>query len=622
MQGSKINPAIIQQMLESSPNAAEKGQSQFFTPFDFAQTAAGPLPKLRPSVCDLNCGAGHLVQASANGSTELLLGNDIDPNPGKITDEDRGLKVEDGHTAPGHPPAATLHPRLCLRYLHRLTSDLTRLYPLLVEIDFKADLFVLNPPWRLWWYRDRLKDLAASDLPAVRDAFSKMEDAAHKKGTEDGTIDSTIATLLIALDRCSHLGEGMLIANNATLERLLFTPGAPHAAIAQHIWGHVVIPGNPMTGIDDCLWEKNDGQPGSGFHTGILYFARDHHTGPTKYTRLENVQRIDRMGSELRYLQQRREGLDTDWTALKDQIALSSTLNPPPSAFNLWLGPGGRIRTNLSVFQKKSVKVDKKEAERLFALQGRAPMELVLQRAQRDDLLRTVRHPLWRVDPELIAAVELAVREYHSKRAPLYPLSDIQRLGYLDEQDTIECRKDLMGIPPGAKGGTVPPAGGRRASGPATSPPGTKTPPTPQVIFHAGKVYSIRTQTVNVTRKSTKPNPLTGIPEDVEHSGQELAIYLADGLRTLDEKEDAFSEYVFMDAKIKADKKTTVQTARTTKSGYGGADRAPIDFSLQDLAGHFIVPEVPDVAATNPERYKENLSFLTELEALTESFAS
>jgi len=51
---------------------------------------------------------------------------------------------------------------------------------------------------------------------------------------------------LIALDLCTPSGEGLLIGNNATLQRLLFDPGAPHGAAAAHVWAHLVIPGNPM----------------------------------------------------------------------------------------------------------------------------------------------------------------------------------------------------------------------------------------------------------------------------------------------------------------------------------------------------------------------------------------
>jgi hypothetical protein len=589
MQKSNINPACLQQMLESAANAAEKGQSQFFTPLDFGRYLAQALPAVRPVIVDLNCGAGHLLQASANDSTRLLLGNDIDPARPKI----EGLERP--------------------RHIERITSDITRSYALLAEIDFQADLFVLNPPWRLWWDRDRLKDIPHTECDSVSEAFIKMEEGAYRKGTVDGTIDSTIATLMMALARCSHFGEGLLIANNATLERLIFTPGAPHADLARHIWAHIVVPGNPMTGIDDCLWERNDGQPGSGFNTGVIYFARSHYSGPRhiKWTGPQGPlpDRVYRMGSEISRPALAREDQAENWQALKERLAeLAGHAGPTP--FNLWLTAGGRIGANLSVFQEKSVKLDKSEAARLFKLRGRTPMDLVLQRAQRDELLHTVHHPAWKVDPELIAAVEKAVTDYHAARAPLYPLPPIQRLGYLDEQDTIECRVDLLGLAQPdtdqAEDEDARPAKGKKSQTP---------PPQPELIFRAGQRYSVRTQTVNVTRVSRKPNPFTGKPEDLEHTGQELAIYIRDGIDDPAAKESTLKEYCFMDAKIQDDDHTTVRTGKSARDG----DRVPIDFTLQQLADHFVIPEVPDVATTNPEGYKQNLAHLTELEVLTEA---
>lgn len=604
--GSGINPQILQQMLDSAANAAEKGQSQFFTPLDTGRALAQALPKVRPCLVDLNCGGTALLQASASADTEVLLGSDIDPVRPKV----EGLEK--------------------LRPVNRITQDLTRLYPLLKEVDFKADLFVLNPPWRLWWYRDRLKDLAQSDVTAVRDAFANLEDGAARKGTVDGTIDSTIATLMIALDLMDYQGEGMLIANNATLERLIFTPGAPHSALAKHIWGHLVIPGNPMTGIDDCLWEKFDpSQPSTKdnqqFCTGVIYFAVGHTSGPTQYHWPTLPDRLMRMGNEVRwnYGHHQQKALDP-WNCVKDRLAELEGKSPR-NPHNLWLSVTGRIRTNLSSFEQRSVKVDKQEAERLHKLEGKTPMELVLQRAQRDELMHVVERGGWRVEPALIAAVQAAVADYHSQRAPLYPLPDIQRLGYLDEQDVIECKKDLLGIKAPVESDKLRVDSKKPG---ADHQPSTKNH---QLIFRAGEKYSIRTQTVQVTRTSLKFNPFMGREDEMEHTGQELAIYIAD--RVLDPGSGAaspsartknpaaeYDEYCFMDQKIKADESTQV-TNTGKRQRYGSADTIAIDFTLQQLAEHFIIPDVPDVASANPAGYQRHLELLTEIERITEAFA-
>ena len=79
--------------------------------------------------------------------------------------------------------------------------------------------------------------------------------------------------------------------------------------------------------------------------------------------------------------------------------------------------------------------MDKAAAAALRGLNGRQPIQLVVQRSQRQALLDAVkgpcgRPPVWRVDPALERAVETAIVEYNRVRAPLYPLPTIQRLGH------------------------------------------------------------------------------------------------------------------------------------------------------------------------------------------------
>jgi len=586
MQKSNINPEILQQMLDSAANAAEKGQSQFFTPLDLARTLTNSLPKCRTTVTDLNCGAGALLQACVTRDTYALLGNDIDPHRPKVEGLERASHIE------------------------RISQDATLFYGQAKEVKLVCDLFVLNPPWGLWWWRERLADLANSRLMAVRDAFAVVEARAPK-----GTIDSTIATLMMALDLCTAIGEGYLIGNNATLERLLFAPDAPYAVLAKHIWWHLVIPGNPMTGLDECLWDKFDdtkpvGPGNQPFQTGVIYFSRDHVAGPRKSVWPQQPDRNYHLGAELRYPNAATDPREA-WSAIKERAAeLAGKESRMP--YNLWLNVGGVIRVGLSRFEQLSTKVNKKEAERLNNLDGKSPMELVLQRAQRDELLHVSQRGGWRVDPALTAAIAKATLDYHAARAPLYPLPEIQRLGYLDEQDTIECREDLE---------LVTGEGAQRRT---------------KVVYRKGSKYSIRTQTVIVKRSVEKPNPFTGAREELEFTGQELAIIIADtvidpgqptngGGRT---SKQEVTEYCFMDSKLKSDPTVSVTIAKRSRQRSGeeimiaGQTEQKVDFTLQELAAHFLIPEVPDVATCQPEQYARNLDALSELEALTEALAA
>jgi hypothetical protein len=552
MQRTSINPEILQPMFEAAANAAQKGQSQFVTPIPFGRKLAEALPRHRPALVDLNCGPGHLLEAAALPNSLRLFGADIDPC--------RGQSVEGA----GHA-------------LNRLTSDITVAYPWFKEVDFTADLFVLNPPWRLFLYRERLAGMAESTLPAVRMAFKGVE-----SGIPAGTIDSTIAMLLIALDLCTAYGEGLLIANNNTLERLLFAPGAPHSAVVKHCWARLVVPGNPMTGIADCQWQE-----GEQFETGVLYFAREHITGPKTWRWPELPGRVYRQGAELRNVfMSNVETASHKWQAVRERAAEAQG-RKPKTPWNLWL-EAGVIQTALSLFEKHSRKINKREVERLFALEGKAPMELVLQRTSRDELQRVASEAGWRVQPALLAAIDQAVHEYQAERAPLYPLPEIQRLGYLDEENTIECKTDLAN------------AAGR-------------------VIFRAGQRYPLRTQTVAITRNVEKPNAFTGELEDLEYSGQELAFFIVDhpvrpGVEHDSNAEPEGDEFSFMDARLKDDPNTHIPNAKRAKHNQNQTD--PVDFTLQQLCAHFHIPDVPDVATVNPAGYQAHLESLAALETL------
>ncbi len=66
-----------------------------------------------------------------------------------------------------------------------------------------------------------------------------------------------------------------------------------------------------------------------------------------------------------------------------------------------------------------------------------------MQAAQRAEVVHAVKGGIWRVHPDLPKAVDEAISAYHSLRAPLYKLSPIRSLGYLDEEDHIVRKKNL-----------------------------------------------------------------------------------------------------------------------------------------------------------------------------------
>lgn len=532
MNKSSIDPRCLQQVYDSASNAAGKGQAQWFTPTRWGRALASALPSIRPIIVDLTCGNGQLLSAASKRSK--LLGCDIQPN----------LTPDTSHLAP-------------------VCADLTLFYPLLKQVGCRTDLTVLNPPWDLHWHRDRLAALADSSLFSVREAF-----AAHDGRTARSTIDSTVATLSMALDLCSSVGEGLLIANESTLQRLILGKNAPHGTLAIHVWAHLVIDGN-ICGDDSD----------SDFKTGVIYFSRDHQIGPQFRGHAATFDECERLCATLGKQRghYRRGGEAYGWSITRDtdvtwQAAAEEWKRLQGQAdhpFNIWLRDDGRIGVYLSLFDGFSGRVCRADADRLKELDGKQPIQLVVQRATRQALQRAIAGDSpWTVDPRLAVAVAAAQQEYELARAPLYPLSPIQRLGYLDEHDRIPCRKSL---------------------GP----------------FVRGREYDLRSTTVAVNRIGTRRNIFNAL-DDVEWNGQELALSIkVDG-----------NEFLFMDGKLR-DKTVTINLLQPgTRKIDETAPACVIDFDLQQLADHFVIPEVPDVASLHPDGYQRHLKLLDKIERL------
>lgn len=532
---SGIEGSNLQEALDSGSNAGAKGQSQFYTPFDFGEAVCLPLPDIRPQVIDLNCGNGQLLHAAAGPDTLEVFGIDID-----------GKRIIERSDIDG-----VRYPNATYRRI-KLVSDITVAAPVFNEIDFRADLFVLNPPWDVHWYKDRLDFLGGSHVAAVARAFQKRDDRLGKD-----KIDSTAATLMMGLHFCSERGEGVVIANNNTLQRLIFKPGAPYADLACHIWAHVIVPGNPMTGIDGHQWDDE-------FNTGIIYFAASHFIYPQFNHTLREGERIDHLLNRISRLKHRNgvsinvRGQCTDSSLLFQAAAseVRSRRTPNRTDYNIWLEPDGTIARHLSTFDEKRITGSlKKVAAELNELQGKTPMQLVMQRHTRNALLAAVRGNTWRVAPGLVESVDRAIAEYHSNRAPFVKLTPVQRLGFLDEQEKIFCTKSF----------------GR---------------------FKAGESYPLSASTITVERTKSKPTH-SGNDVDLLLNGQELLIQI-DGCNFLDRK--YHSREIFLSQQVEGkEKEVTPQ------------------FTLDDIINHFDIPEVPDVAECRPDEYADKLALFDDI---------
>lgn len=605
---SAIGAASAQELFDSASNAGAKGHAQYLTPDRFAQFVSLLLTSTRHTILDLTAGDGALLRAARHAKSRLFA-VELDPlAAGRIT--------------------ATEGSRLA----HVLTGDVTLLAPLLLDAGCEADVIVLNPPWDLHFYRDRLECLASSPVGAVRDAF-----AAHDGRTAHETIDSTVATLCLGLSLAhGPHGEGLLIANENTLQRLILGPGAPHSALVKHCWAHAVFPG-------DVFATGEAGDTGLSCPVGVLWWARSHTIGPAEATdyllphwpafrKAGELAKVPGLGAALQTVRLWRSGSEPrsyndhfvrqleDWEVAAEewrhrQAEASGRSRP----FHLFLLPDGTIGTKLSGFEGRTIERDK--ISRLHALGGKTPLQLVIQRTERNLLTQVARNEGWRVDPALLTAIETALAEYHRVRAPLVPLNAVQRMGYLDEEDTIRCLRDLTVTLKPTRSAGVPPAVSPASRRPAASSP---LPSVTEITFRAGERYPLRTVTAQVDRKAQKFN-VAGELEDVQLSGKHLAIFIGAtpspsgdrgeragerGGATIHSSSihsppagEAVPEACFMDRALLAEGHTF---------GHG----ARVDATLHDLAAHFEIPEVPDIASLQPADYRRHLTALDELEQL------
>lgn len=418
---SGISPDCIAEMLNSAPNAYKVGQAQYSTPETLARVLAGYLPQFREVICDLTAGSGQLLAGVMNDETKHVLAVEIQRM--------NNVKVD----RPAYQP---------LNW-RRITADVTLAYAYLVEAGFQCDLFALNPPFGLRWHKERLLKLLDCDLPHVKAAFK-----AHDPSIARGEIDSTAATMMMALSLMTERGEGVIVANHQTVDRLIFRKDAPYKLLANHVWAHFILDGNPITESGSEKW--NDGMAMS-----LIYFAASHNLGPQLtedgIQSVAELKRVMARGQRYKY----RTGpqvvfSNNAWPetvpvfdAVKQEIS-ELRKGQKRDDYNISVDADGIIKTYLSSFDEHSMEmVDKVQAQALHEINGRRPMELVMQSATRIALQNAVNGTLWRVDPKLPGLVADCIRDYNAVRSPLSPLMGAQKLGYLDETDFIVCKKTL-----------------------------------------------------------------------------------------------------------------------------------------------------------------------------------
>jgi hypothetical protein len=525
--GKSIHPANLQEFLDSAANAVAEGQQQFQTPANLAAALRSRLPAVHSEcLADLHMGAGNILKSIPE---TVGLGLDIDARVSRLTAPEGGR---------WHPARA----------------DLTLWYPLAKETDLRLPFIAINPPFSLQWHTERLAPLADSTVSGVADCYK----------AQGKTINSTLASFLIALDLLSAAGEGFMVANADTARRLFGDPCDPsapalHPDLRPHIWQWLEIPGAVFEGVS------------TAFDTAVLYFRRAEdweETSPPSYLRAPSsdpatIARI--LAAAPPYpsyrLRDRHQlnvhGVTANWKALREEYAARHLGEPPQ--WNISLMLTGRIRCHLTPFQEIAKAIPRAEIDGLLSLHDKAPMSFCVTATSRTILRRAVRSPLWNVQPALLAAVDKALEEYERLGSPFYQPTPIQSLGWVDEHSHLTCSSPGIG----------------------SAKPGDKCP--------------IECSIEDLKWKGTKTN-LSGEPETLTFTGKELLVTLTD---------PAGHRHHFHARR--EDKEAAAEYPPNTPQETHHHAAALVD--------HFHIPTPKDIAALNPDAYRDNLHRLTALEA-------
>ncbi len=547
---SGLTGQSLQMFLDSATNAIDKGQAQYFTPEPVANELIRFINPYGQTqiVLDPLAGDGSMLNAT---QSVTKLGIELD-----------GRFAKPLRNNPEFPTGKTT-------ITH---ADYTLWQELAGKIEMRFPLIVTNPPFGLQWHGKRF-DWLRSGSPYTQAAYNKLRGK--------NTIDSTAATFLSTLELTAGTdGRAMMICNDDTARRLFGDPENPTADSLLHpIFLWMTINGSVFPNVK------------SGLKTAVIYFSRCH--GQRRWNlpqKTPNIKHLTLNSSDPQII---RNGLDslqagcfdlmeggyrtyTDPTAeiVRQMTCIEqeykrryeSEIDPP---FHIKLGINGRITRNLSTYDHMGG-ISREALTRLNALQDKTPLQLSVQNNTRKELQWAVKWTGWRVDPKLIKAVAEAVKAYESERAPFYTPNPVQSLGWVDEEESLECCKDGL------------------------------------EACESGKSYPIQTSTEELVDTIQRFNTSTSTTDDIEANSQELVITVCCGSQGTESHPDIEHKFhVRRASNIPEDVQTSHRNGR----------RVSIHHHVIDaLLAHFIIPIPEDRTALMPEEFKNNLNLIDHLQ--------
>lgn len=344
-----------------------------------------PLAAVRPTIVDPTFGDGGLLRAAANASTAA-------PRPYAGTENLLGMNPERG-------------------------------------LEEERD-GVTGPNLRLW--RAHGKAVGTGDAGLAESLIEDVRCAWDSVVARVADPDHARAVWGLIQRRISKKGEALILA---------LTPAAAEAVAGEpgmnRVWAIAGLPGGAT-----ALYVAADHRPGPK-QVPETVAASDEIEAATLLVSLHARRRQLIRGSVIEAAHHTQSETAARFEAARDECLRRQRKG---ASFNLWLTPDGRLQVDLSAYQRFASDRLNLNPSVVKALHGKFPMDLVVQRSTRIGLQAVSKSTALRVHPAVFREIDRCIGEYQAQRAPFIRLNDVQRLGYLDEEDAIVCTTAAFGF--------------------------------------------------------------------------------------------------------------------------------------------------------------------------------
>ena len=370
-------------------SVVHSGQAQYSTPAGWARYFAGLLPGTPDHVFDPQCADGHLLRDFRWDT--LRLGIELDN------------RLRGQPAGPGMP-------------MQRITGNCVQVWSLLDELfpDLSFACQCVNPPFGLRWKLPARPGVAVS-------------------GPE--TVDSVAHTWAKVAERTAPGGYGYFIAGRGSMDQL---------GLEAHPWVYLVqhFPAGlfPGVGIDISVahWHRSPGR----FRTaagGPMVAAYSRCDTEEHRRSLEAVRMWYRSHPPGTPAASDDEALQAAWQSIASILEEERRGLPK---HNVSISVTGHLRLSFGTRFQLQRKLTPAELLRLEKAEGCHPLTLTAEVETRK-LLRDLSAEGFSVSPEARTAIADALRAVDAIALPLRPVTDFEKVAYVDELDSLTVRLDF-----------------------------------------------------------------------------------------------------------------------------------------------------------------------------------